>query len=316
MTAGPHLAPPGLAIGALTEGGATPGVVNRFLKEHSFPVVEGQFCTFVYQGDVDAVSLRHWIYGLPTSREFTRIEGTDVWYYVLELPPDSRVEYKFEVRRGNKVWLTEDPLNPHRAADPFGANSVCHTEGYEVPEWTQPDSWVRAGKVVDIVVPSQVFGGRRRASVYLPARYRPNRRHPLLVVHDGRDYVQFAALKTVLDNLIHRQEIPAVVAVLSRPKERFSEYAASPDHARFVTEELVPAVEARFSVSQSPERRCLMGASLGGIASFVTAALYPGDFGRLLIQSTSFAFSDIGEHRRGPVFDPIARFVNDYRAQP
>ena len=39
-------------------------------------------------------------------------------------------------------------------------------------------------------------------------------------------------------------------------------------------------------------------------------------FGRLLLQSGSFAFSDIGEHGRGPVFDPVADFVNRFRRAP
>ena len=28
-------------------------------------------------------------------------------------------------------------LNPHRANDPFGTNSVILGEGYETPEWTR-----------------------------------------------------------------------------------------------------------------------------------------------------------------------------------
>jgi enterochelin esterase family protein len=43
---------------------------------------------------------------------------------------------------------------------------------------------------------------------------------------------------------------------------------------------------------------------------------FPGFFGRLLLQSGSFAFSDIGLQERGPAFDPVAEFVNGYRDQP
>ena len=45
-------------------------------------------------------------------------------------------------------------------------------------------------------------------------------REALLVVHDGGDYQKFAALKTVLDNLIHRKEIPGVVVALTPPRDR------------------------------------------------------------------------------------------------
>ena len=56
-----------------------------------------------------------------------------------------------------------------------------------------------------------------------------------------------------------------------------------------------------------------MGASFGAVASLSTAWRAPGEFGRLLLQSGSFAFSDLGNHQRGPVFDPVARFMNEFR---
>ncbi|NNF26799.1 MAG: enterochelin esterase [Gemmatimonadetes bacterium] len=300
----------------MTHPGVSDQDIDRFIEGHEFPIVEGRFCTFVYRGEADAVSLRHWVYGLETSREFTRVGDTDLWYYVLELPPESRVEYKFEVRRGRRRRLVEDPLNPHKAADPFGANSVCHSAGYEVPEWTRPDPWVRQGRLEERRVASQALGGSRRVTVYLPARYGPNRKHPLLVVHDGADYLRFADLKIVLDNLIHRQEVPPLVVALTHPEDRNTEYVANEDHGRFIADELLPAMESEFNLVAGPDGRGLMGASLGGIATFSTAARHPQAFGRLLIQSTSFAFTDIGKPSGGPIFEPIVRFVNDYRSDP
>jgi len=60
-----------------------------------------------------------------------------------------------------------------------------------------------------------------------------------------------------------------------------------------------------------------MGASFGGVASLSTACRYPGFYGRLLLQSGSFAFTDIGRrNRRGPLFDRVVEFVNRYREKP
>ena len=94
------------------------------------------------------------------------------------------------------------------------------------------------------------------------------------------------------------------------------QYRASEAHGHYLTEELVPQLESELPLIGRPEGRCLMGASLGAVASLATAVKTPGFYGRLLLQSGSFAFSDIGSHRRGPVFDPIADFVNRYRRQP
>ena len=50
-----------------------------------------------------------------------------------------------------------------------------------------------------------------------------------------------------------------------------------------------------------------MGASFGAVArARRPRARYPGFYGRLLLQSGSFAFTDIGDrNRRGPLFDPV-----------
>jgi enterochelin esterase family protein len=56
-----------------------------------------------------------------------------------------------------------------------------------------------------------------------------------------------------------------------------------------------------------------MGASFGGVAALHAAWRHPQLFRRLLLQSGSFAFSDLGRHRRTAVFDPVARFMNAFR---
>ena len=313
-------APPdvtGLAIAEMVHASAPTGeAIQTFLDQHEFPLAEGGKVTFVFRGEAEEVRLRHWVYGLSSSEALHRIRGTDLWYHVLELPGESRVEYKLEVTRGGDVQWIQDPLNPHLARDPFGANSVAHGWGYETPEWTRTDPSARQGTLEDRVFQSAALGEPRRITIYRPARFRTTRRYPLLLVHDGGDYMEYAGLKTVLDNLIHRLEIPAVVAVLMHPPDRMGQYRASEAHARYLADELLPQLESELPLMGTPEGRCLMGASLGAVAAFSTAVQFPGMFGRLLLQSGSFAFSDIGKHGRGPVFDPIAEFVNRFRRDP
>jgi enterochelin esterase-like enzyme len=307
----------GLAIRRLlAEGAPGPDAIQGFLAAHRFPLVEGPATTFVFHGHADEVRLRHFIYGLPTSRPFHRVEGTDLWYFIEELPPGSRVEYKLEVAHGEERHWILDPLNPFTARDPFGANSVCQAAGYETPEWAMEDAEARPGRLEQHHLRSRALGGKREVVLYLPARMRPSRTLPLLVAHDGLDYVRYASLKTVLDNLIHRLEIPQVLVALTQSPDRLAEYAANPAHGRFLTEELVPWVEKRFPLIQSPAGRCLLGASFGGVASLSTAWFHPGFYGRLLLQSGSFAFTDIGESERGPLFAPVVDFVNRFRAAP
>ncbi len=286
------------------------------LDAHRFPVVGNGWAVFAHRADADSVHLHHWIFGLPSSRPFERVEGTDLWVLEAEVQRRARVEYKIEVVHGEQRHLVRDPLNPNLAQDPFGANSVVHGVDYLEPEWARPDEGTRSAQVIERRFHSSVFGDVRPLSIYLPARFRDTRRYPLLIVHDGIDYQRFASLTTVLDNLIERLEIPPLIAVLTQSPNRVAEYAADDRQPAFLVDELLPLLQQEFPLLDDPRDRGLMGASFGGVASLHAAWRRPGHFGKLLLQSGSFAFTDIGEHGRGPLFDPVVRFVNEFRESP
>lgn len=295
---------------------ASPVEVARFIQNHSFPMVEDSIVTFVFVGNAEQVALRHWIYGLPSSLPLVRYGSTDLWYRSMEFPTRSRIEYKFGVTRsGNEEWLF-DPLNPNVAHDPFGGNSVVHCRDYQEPEWSFERPNTLSGSFESLELFSPAFGDTRQLKIYLPANFRDYRRYRMLIVHDGEDYVRYSRLKQVLDNLIARLEIPPMIVVLTNPVDRLREYANDQRHARHIVEELIPAVEQRYPVIREASGRCLMGASFGGVATLSTAWRYPGCFDSLLLQSGSFAFTDIGEHWRSPVFDPVVEFMNRFRQEP
>ncbi|NND44250.1 MAG: enterochelin esterase [Xanthomonadales bacterium] len=290
--------------------------IERFIAANEFPLVEPGNVTFVYRGEAEEVTLRRWISGLSTAQPLQPLEGTDLWALTMDLPEKSRFEYKFEVLAGGVRRLVLDALNGVLAHDPFGANSVCQGWGYERPAWSVEDPEAEQGGLHGLVVNSTAFEQPRKVQVYLPARYRRSRTYPLLVVHDGGDYLRYADLKAVLDNLIHRLEIPAMIVALIDSPDRLTEYTADPRHAQFIVEELLPALHEHYPLLDDRTARGLMGASLGGVATLHTASRYPEHFGQLLLQSGSFAFSDLGHHKKGPVFDPVVKFVNQYRADP
>ena len=298
------------------QGHVDRAAVDAFVAAHEFPLVDDDGVTFVFRGEADEVRLQHWVYGLESSQPLARIDGTDLWHLRIELPRGSRIEYKFDVRRrGRGEWVL-DPLNPRTASDPFGANSVCQAAGYEAPSWATPDPQARAGRLEHFRLASRAFGDERPVTVYLPARYRATRRYPLLVVHDGGDFLEYGAMKTVLDNLVHRLEVSPMLVALTHPGDRTREYAADARHASHLTCELLPALAQRYPLVDDPSARALLGASFGAVASLHGAWTSPGTWGTLVLLSGSFAFSDIGTHRRGPVFDPVVRFVNAFRRSP
>ncbi len=294
-----------------------PAVIDRFLARYEVPIVEGARCTFLYRGEADEVRLVHQTFGLPERILLRRLRGADLWYVVLELPEGSRFEYQLEIAGRERRERINDPLNPRLAHSPLGSSSVCYAHGYEVPGWTQPDPEARPGSLVDLVVPSRALRRDCQVTLYLPARFRRTARYPVLVVHDGGDYLRYAAAKTVLDNLIHRLDVAETVVAFVSPGDRLAEYANSAAHARYLTAELVPWLETEFPLAGTPSARCLMGASFGAVAALSTAYRYRSFYGSLLLQSGSFVFTDIGnDHGGGPAFEPVVRFVNRYRAAP
>jgi enterochelin esterase family protein len=298
------------------KGAPSHAEINAFLTSAEFPLVDGHDVTFVYRGRAEAVFLRCWISGLDTAQPFQELQGTDLWATTIELAAGSRIEYKFEVLADGGRHLILDPLNDVIAHDPFGANSVCQASGYQRPAWTVHDPDARQGSLEAQRMESKVFKEVRDFQVYIPARFRRNRRYPLLLVHDGSDYLQFASLKTVLDNLINRLEIPPMIVALVQSPDRLKEYGGDERHASFLADELVPFMAEHFPLIDKKEARGVMGASFGGVATLHAAWKNPGFFGNLLLQSGSFAFSDIGRHQRGPVFNPVVRFMNEFREEP
>lgn len=302
----------------VAEGRPVEDTLDRFFARHAFPIVEGLRVTFAVRVDeAEGVWLRHRVVGLPGDLPLRRVAGTDLWYVVVEIPAESRVEYQFERRIHGDWERFNDPANPRVARSPMGNSSICFSSGYRVPDWTFFDPDARPGELLEWTVRSQAQRRDNRVTVYLPARYTPTARYPLLVVHDGGDFLEYSGMRIVLDNLIHRLDMAPTVVAFTYPGNRLAEYPNSAAHARWIVAELLPELEGRLPLIGAPWGRALMGASFGAVASLSVARRHPETFGSLLLQSGSFVFTDIGaDHGEGSSFDPVVRFVNRYRARP
>jgi enterochelin esterase family protein len=275
-----------------------------------YPIVEPDAATFVWQGEADSVWLRHFMALEVAGFPFTREPDSDWWRLRLQVPERARFEYKFDiVRNGHGEWIN-DPLNPRLATDPFGANSVCETWAYAAPEWATPGLAQAVGSIEHWMVKSPSFHGRREIGVYLPAGYDDSRSYPLVIVHDGYDYVDHAALKSILDNLIERGDLPPLIAALTQSPDRKVEYVDDPRHVSYVTRELLPALEHRYNLSSAAHNRVLMGASLGAVASLSIAARAPQQFGGVVLKSGSFIFNQDLLATRHELFQRVSDFID------
>jgi enterochelin esterase-like enzyme len=307
-----------LAINQLQQGAAVDeAAVDQFLAKHEVPIVEGRHVTFLLRGEADEVYLWQRILGLPNRLAMLRVPATTLWYIVLKVPEGSRINYQLEVRRGDDLERFNDPLNPKLSHSPFGASSVCFGYGYATPEWTFPNPSATPGELIDLVVESRALARECPITIYLPAGFRRTKSYSLLVVHDGGDFLQYAAAKVVLDNLIHGREIVQTIVAFLHPKDRLVEYANSPRHARFLKQELLPQLELELPLKPHRSSRVLLGASFGAVAALSAAYRSPNTYGSLVLMSGSFVSADRGlDHGGGSVFDPVVKFVNHYREQP
>ncbi len=277
------------------------------------PLQNGRTTTFLYLGEADAVALRHWMDVFRPLPPFSRHVGTDLWSLTVDLPERSRIEYKISVKSGGRRRLVLDHLNPNRARDPFGTNSVVTGPNYQRPAWSLPTSGVAQGTVSEMAIRSEVFDDTRRTRLYLPA-VAGTGTLPLLIAHDGSEYAEYAALTTVLDNLIAAREIPPMACILSDPQDRVHEYTGDSRQADHVVSEIIPAVGEQAAIDAS--HIVALGASLGGVSSLHAAWRHPGTFSALILQSGSFVAALGGKHRRGPVFGPVVEFMDAFLETP
>jgi enterochelin esterase-like enzyme len=279
---------------------------KRGSKSRIFPIVEPGVVVFAWQGEASHVSLRQFMTRDGASFAFEREPGGQLWRLRLRVPDRARFEYKLDV---DGQWL-QDPLNPAQATDPFGANSVCETFGYSAPDWVRTNPDIETGSLEDTSVYSRAFGEQRRLGIYRPAGYDDSRRYPLVVIHDGFDYVDHAALLPILDNLIAAGDLPPLVAALTQSPDRMVEYVDDPRHADLVSGELLPAVESASAVESDPRHRVLMGASLGAVASLSIAARAPQLFDGVVLKSGSFIFDPRLLETRARLFHSIMDFID------
>jgi enterochelin esterase family protein len=154
-----------------------------------------------------------------------------------------------------------------------------------------------SGKMVHT---SKIYDGMKSDWwIYVPAQYDPAKPAALMVWHDGQGLANrngAANSLNVFDNLIAEGKIPVMIQVFIAPgtigekKMRSIEYdTVSDTYARFLRDEIMPEVYAKYNVRKDAYSRGIGGDSSGGISSFNVAWWQPDQFSRVLIRIGSFA---------------------------
>ena len=175
-----------------------------------------------------------------------------------------------------------------------------------------PDSQVQAGvpqgKVIQMPAwtQSKIYPGTTRDWwIYVPAQYRPEQPAAVMVFCDGGGFVKTDGtfrVPVVFDNLIAKGEMPVTIGIFIQPGQfpsadpkvkprsnRSFEYDSLGDlHARFLLEEILPAVAKDYNLTTDPEQRAICGNSSGGICAFTVAWERPDAFRKVVSHIGSF----------------------------
>ncbi|MCG8346647.1 MAG: hypothetical protein MI924_02565 [Chloroflexales bacterium] len=143
--------------------------------------------------------------------------------------------------------------------------------------------------------------------VYVPQQYDPTTPAAVMVFQDGHAYLSedgWFRAPMVFDNLIHAGTMPVTVGIFINPGHSGDEPPATPwaannrsfeydtlsnQYARFLLNEILPAVGTRWKLTDDPEQRAICGLSSGGICAFTVAWERPDAFRKVLSHIGSFA---------------------------
>ena len=195
----------------------------------------------------------------------------------------------------------------------------------DVPAFTS-DSYqqpgVPAGKLSEkIIHASKIYDGMKSEYwIYVPAQYDPGTPATIMVFQDGGGYIDRKGNNptlNVIDNLIAQKKIPVMIAIFINPGEitdspgtptfnfvkaysdkwqrtlkdsmRSTLYDTVSDrYARFLRDEVLSEVAAKYNLRKDGYSRAITGLSSGGICSFNAAWQFPNDFSRAISWIGSF----------------------------
>ncbi len=259
------------------------------LKKEGTPLVEGNRVTFIYENtdprDTRPVMLvgdfNYWRKSDQWYDGMLKLPGTNIYYQSFEFPPDARLDYQFVI---GDSWIL-DPYNPDTLMSGYGAKSELNMPSYHEAMEIARNPDISHGELREAALFSRILGETRAFQIYTPANFDPKQNHPAIYVHDGYDFLSFAQLPNVLDNLIHQIRIPPVIAIFIPPVHRGEEYIKENKYGHFIVKELVPYIDRHYPTRRDPRFRATAGISAGGAISLNLGWTHPEVFGCVISQS-------------------------------
>jgi enterochelin esterase-like enzyme len=188
-----------------------------------------------------------------------------------------------------------DPVNPVIKRRQRTSASLVEVPAASPAVWELRD--VPHGTVVTEWRKSNVLNRTERVILYLPPDYEKSKtRYPILYLNHGsgdipESWVEAGHANLILDNLIAEGKAKPMIVVM--PAGHALPFGARPNAGvsndelfdRYLTTEVMPAMETKYRVAPGSRNRALAGLSMGGSHTIYTGFHHPGDFSALGIFS-------------------------------
>jgi len=288
-------------INALPQG-ERQAVADSFVNVcPAFPFIEkDSIAHIIYSGTVTSVSMAGDATGWNPNQDLMLIPGTNFWYLTKTYEADARLDYKLVT--GGSDWIL-DPRNPKTCVGGYGPNSELRMGANTQPPEVLYYAVIPHGTIKDTSFHSTVLNNTRPMKIYLPPSYPvAGMEYPVILFHDGPEYISLSAANTILDYLISHQMINPVIGVFIPAVDREAEYAGSKidQFTSFVTTELMPFIDKRYKTSKDPMKRATIGASNGGNIALYLGIKNPECFGRIAAQSSNVITAISSALQNGP----------------
>ncbi len=292
-------------------------LIDAFLANQQTPLIEGDYVHFVFQGDHQDVALGCEWFGVRQERAMNRVEGTNLFYFGIEVPKSTRLSYTFYADYKPQI----DPTNPNQVKSSILTGEM--EPNFLGPADVLMMSWFDKGNVVasdEQFVDSQrqKLAGRLEkwdlksekmnrnvgVSVYLPPGYdESDDEYPVVYVHDGDVAIESGHQVSVVDHLIQAKQIrPAVVVFVGY---RFYPMIPPAGYAEMFAGELLPKIEKDYRISKNRVDRASMSGGFGATLSLMATLPSSDQVGKI------GCFSPFAFEMLHPVINQLANIPKD-----
>jgi predicted alpha/beta superfamily hydrolase len=326
MRAGPAACARACALAALLHALAAPAAparhVVRFEIDLRAEIAAGRFDPRTDRAGVRGSQLPlSWEVSAPA--EDADGDGIHTASVAFERAPfgDQPVAYKFKLERAAEPDAGWEPGRNHPLR--LGAPQQRVRRAFGAAATTLPPR--RTGRIDRLRPIASAHVDAREVQVWLPPGYasEPHRRYPVLYLHDGQNVFdgRAAVAEWMVDEtaqrLVQSRAIgPLIVVAVASTARRVDDYTSTRTahggggavhYARYLVEELKPAIDARYRTRTDARHTAVGGASLGGLVTMWLLLHRADTFGAGLVVSPAAWWDDQRIVRDVAAWSPAAR---------